>query len=256
MSPILEAGASSQAPIPKRPWSSTLAKADRASGSKRPRTSEAFEFQSSAKIQLEGANWTVRGKLAKLGGDLKGKLPFKVMVDLIDHKKLQMKRDISTRGMAEEMLSFQFFVSVLVFAFFSFHNEFLSNVMLFQLQGFLRSLLIYCYFRKVLITEEAETWKKRLEEVERENAKLKEAVAKMEEALQILSQHSAVMECEAPDAAMAQDKAEAQLGKLSEELKSLQVEHIELQEDHSILKEDLVQLEEKHSSTLEQLNKT
>ena len=55
----------------------------------------------------------IGGKLAKLGRDLKGN-PFKAVVDLIDHEKLQMKRDISARGMAEEMLSFQFFVSVLV----------------------------------------------------------------------------------------------------------------------------------------------
>ena len=40
--------------------------------------------------------------------------PFKAVVDLIDHEKLQMKCDISARGMAKEMLSFQFFVSVLI----------------------------------------------------------------------------------------------------------------------------------------------
>jgi hypothetical protein len=52
----------------------------------------------------------------------------------------------------------------------------------FQLQGFLRSLLIYCYFRKVsTIEKEAETSRKRLAEAEGENAKLKEAVARMEE---------------------------------------------------------------------------
>ena len=181
---------------------------------------------------------------------------FKAVVDLIDHEKLQMKRDISACGMTEEMLSFQFLVSVLVFAFFSSHNDFLSNAMLFQPQGFLRSLLIYYYFRKVSTIEEVETLKKRLEEVEGKNAKLKEVVAKMEEELRILSQHSAVMECKASDASMARDRTEAKLGKLSEELKGLQAEHTELQEEHSILKEDLIQLEEKHSSTLEQLNET
>jgi hypothetical protein len=36
------------------------------------------------------------------------------MVDLIDHEKLQMKRDILARGMAEGMMSFQFFVSVFI----------------------------------------------------------------------------------------------------------------------------------------------
>ena len=74
----------------------------------------------------------VGGRLAKLGRDLKGN-PFKVVVDLIDHEKFQMKRDISTRSLVEEMLSFQFLVSVLVLAFFSFHHDFLSNALLFQL---------------------------------------------------------------------------------------------------------------------------
>jgi hypothetical protein len=36
----------------------------------------------------------VRGRLAKLRGDLKGN-PFKAVVDLIDHEKLQMKHGIS-----------------------------------------------------------------------------------------------------------------------------------------------------------------
>ena len=107
--------------------------------------------------------------------------PFKAVVDLIDHKKLQMKRDIFARGMVEEMLSFQFFVSVFILAFFSFHHDFWYNAMLFQLQDFLRSLLIYCYFWKVSTNEEAKTSKKRLEEIEGENVKLKKVVAKMEE---------------------------------------------------------------------------
>ena len=79
-------------------------------------------------------------------------------------------------------------------------------------------------------------------------------MAKLEEELRVFGQHSAVMKCEASDASMARDRAEAKLAKLSEELKGLWAEHIELQEDHSILKEDLGQLEEKHSSTLEQLS--
>jgi hypothetical protein len=51
------------------------------------------------------------GKLAKLGGDLKGN-PFKAVVDLVDHEKLKMKRDVSARGMAEEMLTMHFLVSI------------------------------------------------------------------------------------------------------------------------------------------------
>jgi hypothetical protein len=56
------------------------------------------------KIQPVGANWTIRGKLAKLGRDLKGN-PFKVVVDLVDHEKLQMKCDVLAQGMSEEMLT-------------------------------------------------------------------------------------------------------------------------------------------------------
>ena len=111
-------------------------------------------------------------------------------------------------------------------------------------------MLIYCYFRKVSAIEEAGTSKNKLEEAEEENAKLKEAVAKTEDELRVHGQHSAVMECEASDASIA----EAKLAKVSEELTGLRAEHIELQEDHFILKEDLAQLEEKHSLTLEQLS--
>jgi hypothetical protein len=50
-----------------------------------------------------------------LGGDLKGN-PFKAVVDLIDHNKLQMKRDVSAQGMAEEMLTMQFLLSIPHFA--------------------------------------------------------------------------------------------------------------------------------------------
>ena len=61
----------------------------------------------------------------------------------------------------------------------------------------------------------------------------------MEGELRVLSQHSAVMKCEASNASMARQRAEAKLGKLSEELTGLCAEHIVLQEDHSILKEEL-----------------
>ena len=120
LSPILEVGATSRAPAPKRPQSPNPAGVDRLLGSKRPRASE---FESSAEIQPEWAKWMFEGKLAKLGRDLKGN-PFKAMVDLIDYEKLKMKHDVSAQGMAEEMLSFQFLVSVLALAFFSFHSDF------------------------------------------------------------------------------------------------------------------------------------
>ena len=55
--------------------------------------------------------------------------------------------------------------------------------MFLQLQGFLKCLLIYYYFQKVSVIEEAGTSTKRFKEVEGENAKLKEVMAKMEEEL-------------------------------------------------------------------------
>jgi hypothetical protein len=143
----------------------------------------------------------IEWRLAKLGGDLKGN-PFKAVVDLVDHEKLQMKHDVSARGMVEEMLTMQFLVSILpcLLSFF----VLISRLTLFsRSQGFLRSTLLYCYFRKVSTTEEAKTSRTRLKEVEGENAKLKEAMAKMEEDLRVLSKHSAMMECEASDASKA-----------------------------------------------------
>jgi hypothetical protein len=55
----------------------------------------------------------------------------------------------------------------------------------------------------------------RLSEVEEENANLKKAVAKHEEDLRVLAEHSAMMECEASDAGKARDRAEVKLSKLS-----------------------------------------
>jgi hypothetical protein len=58
---------------------------------KRPQASEAFDSESTIEIQPEGVNWTFEGRLAKLRGNLKGN-PFKAMVDLVDHEKLQLKK--------------------------------------------------------------------------------------------------------------------------------------------------------------------
>jgi hypothetical protein len=82
---------------------------------KRPRASKAPKASEASKntveIQPEGANWTFRGRLAKLGGDLKRK-PFKAVVDLVHHKNLQLKQcNIPAQGMAEEMLTMHFLVS-------------------------------------------------------------------------------------------------------------------------------------------------
>jgi predicted nucleic acid-binding Zn-ribbon protein len=132
-------------------------------------------------------------------------------------------------------------------------------------------MILYCYLRKVSASDDGpEGLQKRLTEAEEENANLKKAVAKHEEDLQVLGEHSAMMECEASDASKARDRAEAKLSKLSEEIERLrsenaklredqrvlQAENAELQEDHFILKEDLGQLEEKHSDVLEQLRES
>jgi chromosome segregation ATPase len=95
-------------------------------------------------------------------------------------------------------------------------------------------------------------------------------VAKHEDNLRVLREHSAVMECEASDASKVRDRVGAKLATLSKEFESMQAkhsvleeshtalhaEHAELQEDHSILKEELGQLKEKHTKTLEQLKES
>jgi hypothetical protein len=75
-----------------------------------PEASESSE--STTEVWPKGADWSFRGKLAKIGGDLRGN-PFKAVVDLVDHENLYLKnRDVSARGMAEEMLTMQLLVSV------------------------------------------------------------------------------------------------------------------------------------------------
>jgi hypothetical protein len=111
LSPILEAGVSSKGLTSKRPQSLTPIGVDRASGSERSCTFEASEFESSTKVQVEGTDWKVREKLARLKGDLKGK-PFKAVVDLIPHGDMKMKRDISAQGMGENMIYFHMCVSI------------------------------------------------------------------------------------------------------------------------------------------------
>jgi hypothetical protein len=114
LSPIPEAGNSSRAPTPKRPRSPTPVRVEKELESRRPNASEASEASSSestVEVKPEGANWTIGGKLAKLGGDFKGN-PFKAVVDLVDHEGLQLKRDITLRGVAEEMLTMQCLVRI------------------------------------------------------------------------------------------------------------------------------------------------
>jgi hypothetical protein len=113
LSLIPEAGNTSRAPTPKRPRSPTPAGVEKGTESRRSNASEASgdsSSESTAEIRPEGANWTVGGKLAKLGGDFKSN-PFKVVVDVVDHEGLRLKRNITLRGVAEEMLTMQCLVS-------------------------------------------------------------------------------------------------------------------------------------------------
>jgi hypothetical protein len=114
LSPISKTGKSSRVSTPKGPRSLTPTKVEKEIDSRRSRASEALEasgFESTAEIQSEGANWTVGGKLAKLGGNFKGN-PFKAVVDLINHEGLHLKRDITLQGVAEEMLTMQCLVGI------------------------------------------------------------------------------------------------------------------------------------------------
>ena len=116
LSPIQEAGTTSRIATSKRPRSLTPVDANQASGLKRPHTTEASDSENSVVVKPSEANQTIGGKLAKLKSDLKGNL-FLAVVNLIDHDKLQMERDIFARGMAKEMMFFQLCVSVLVTCF-------------------------------------------------------------------------------------------------------------------------------------------
>jgi hypothetical protein len=51
-------------------------------------------------------------------------------------------------------------------------------------------------------------------------------VAKREDNLRVLEEHSAIMECEASDASMARDRAKAELAAMSEEFKGMQVSQL------------------------------
>jgi hypothetical protein len=269
LSPIPEVGNSSRAPTPARPRSPTPDGVEKGTESRRLNASEASRASSSedtVEVKPEGANWTVGGRLAKLGGEFKSN-PFKAVVDLVDHDGLQLKRDITLRGVAEEMLTAQCLVNVEHALALSSRIFSLTSCLL-CLQAFLRSTVLYCYMRKVSTSDSGPSnLQRRLSEIEEENAILKRSVAKHEEDLRVLAEHSAMMECEASDASMARDRAETKLSKLSEEIERLrseneklredhrvlEVENAGLLEDHSILKEDYKLLEEKQSDILEQL---
>jgi predicted nucleic acid-binding Zn-ribbon protein len=132
------------------------------------------------------------------------------------------------------------------------------------LQAFLRLAILYYYFRKVSATGDGlEDLKKRLVEAKEELAMLKKVVAKNEEDLRVLGEHSAMMVCEAFDASKARDRVKAKLSKLSEEVEGLCAKNAKLREEHRIfqaknveLQEDLGQLKEKHFEVLEQLKES
>jgi predicted nuclease with TOPRIM domain len=96
--------------------------------------------------------------------------------------------------------------------------------------------------------------RKRLVEVEGENALLKKAVAKSEEDLRVLTKHSTMMGIEASDTSKARDRVEAKLSKLFEEVKHLHSENAKLREDHRILQAENVELQKDHSILKEDLD--
>jgi hypothetical protein len=202
LSPIPEVGNSSRAPTPARPRSLTPDGVEKKTESRRLNASQASRDSSSedtVEVKPEGATWTVGGRLAKLGGEFKSN-PFKAVVDLVDHDGLQLKRDISLRGVAEEMLTAQCLVNVEHALALSSQIFSLTSYLL-CLQAFLRSTVLYCYMRKVSTSDSGPSnLQRRLSEIEEENAILKRSVAKHEEDLRVLAEHSAMMECEASDA--------------------------------------------------------
>jgi hypothetical protein len=101
----------------------------------------------------------IEGRLAKLKRDLKGN-PFKVVVDLVDHEN--EAGCVCPRHGGGDV-----------------DHAIYSKV--FRIPFSFRSMLLYCYFRKVsAIDDGTEDLKKKLVEAEGENAKLKEVVAKKE----------------------------------------------------------------------------
>jgi predicted lipid carrier protein YhbT len=158
------------------------------------------------------------------------------VVDLVDHEGLLLKRDITLQGVAEEMLTMQCLVGIHYIIASMFSDLSLLTFYPFCLQAFLRSTVLYCYLRKVsAFNDRPEGLRKKLTEAEEESVNLKKVVAKHEEDLRVLGEHSAMMECEASDASKARDRAEAKLLKLSEEVELLHSENAQLREDHRVL---------------------
>jgi hypothetical protein len=147
LSPILEVGNSSRAPTPMRPRSPTPKGVEKGTKSRRSNAFEASgasSSESTVEIKLEGANWTVGGKLAKLGGNFKSN-PFKAVVDLVDHDGLRLKRDITLCGVAEEMLTMQCLVSVDHASNLNLRIFFLTSCLLFcRLSSSPRSYIAIC----------------------------------------------------------------------------------------------------------------
>jgi hypothetical protein len=117
-----------------------------------PEASEAFNSESSMEIQLEGAKRTIEWRLAKLKRDLKGN-PFKVVVDLVDQEN-EVGCVCLRHGGGDV------------------DHAIYSKV--FRIPFSFRSMLLYCYFRKVsAIDDGTEDLKKKLAEAERKKPSLK-----------------------------------------------------------------------------------
>ena len=111
-----EVGTTSRTSTPRRPQSLIPADVDRVSRSRLLNFAEASNSKSTLVVKPSRVDWTVGGKLAKLKGDFKGN-PFQVLLDLIPHEKLKMEHNIPAQGMAEQMMYFKLYVSVLTVCF-------------------------------------------------------------------------------------------------------------------------------------------
>ncbi|XP_059435561.1 uncharacterized protein LOC132168582 [Corylus avellana] len=96
----------------------------------------------------------------------------------------------------------------------------------FQLTGIMRSLVLYCYFWKVAndSTTKTNTLQGLVTDLEAENARLKEVVAKQDEELLLLGQQQSIMQAETSEMATARTRAESKATELAAEIEGLRAE--------------------------------
>jgi hypothetical protein len=113
LSPIPEAGKSSRAPTLKRPRSLTPAEVEKEIGSSRSRAFEAPEasgFESTTEIQRRGQTGSSGGDWPSLAETSRATPLRRWWIS--STTRLCLKRDITLRGVAEEMLTMQCLVGI------------------------------------------------------------------------------------------------------------------------------------------------